>query len=94
MTKRAKREPYNEFGFPASWNVGACGMPSFGAYRSAMEFCQQRSVDLHQEWSEGFAYEPQVLVGLPSARTYSPYSEIEEAPLVEQESLATEKTVV
>lgn len=42
MSKRTPREPYNEFGFPASWNIESCGRPSFGAYRNAMEFCQQR----------------------------------------------------
>lgn len=40
-TKRSKREPYNEFGFPAAWNIESCGKPSFGAYRNAMEFCQE-----------------------------------------------------
>lgn len=41
MTKRAKREPNGPLGFPASWNIESCGMSSFGAYRNAMEFCQE-----------------------------------------------------
>lgn len=89
MTKRAKREPNGSRGFPDSWNIESCGNPSFGAYRSAMEFCQERSVDLHQPYTEGFAYEPQVLVGMPDMRI-----EVnEDADLLIQEGVTEKQTV-
>jgi hypothetical protein len=92
MSKR-KHEDYCEYGFPSAWlaSIGNT-KPSQAAYNAAMSYIESHPitrVDLHEPFTEGFAYAPQVLAGLPDTRIEAN----EEAPLVEQESLTTEQTV-
>ena len=64
--------------------------PSQSAYDNAMRFMESQRVDLHQDWTKGFAYAPQVLVGLPEARIETR----EDGDLDKQIAVTEKQTVV
>ena len=75
-------------GFPASWDTPPASRPSQTGYNRAY-MVVLRHVDLLADWTKGFEYDPQVLVGLPDTRI-----EIrEDADPLAQEGVTMEKTV-
>lgn len=56
----SKREPNGARGYPLSWDAQPVGKPSQAAYNAAMSYIESHPVtpvDLHQEHTEGKAYE-------------------------------------